>query len=214
MKKILKLLSAGVLMSILCVAFATCESKNGNGLNATRSSDPKLSDAYYWLGDEKIPLERIDGKYFVMFLSENEVEFKNELARVGVNLIGMADGKLGEWGPGDFKTATIEVGLEKIKDALPLTFYYAPYYRTNIGDGKLGNRFSVSLKKVTDLDKLENLAKENSVEMLGVSDLDGWYELACTNLSKGNALEMGNLFYETGLFESVGYDLGARGSIN
>jgi hypothetical protein len=94
------------------------------------------------------------------------------------------------------------------------TFYYAPYYRTSIGEGKLGNRFYISLKAEADLDKLERLAMEHSVEFLGESDfLYGWYELACTNLSTGNSLEMANLFYETGNFLSVSYDLGARGEV-
>ncbi len=67
-------------------------------------------------------------------------------------------------------------------------------------EGMLSNRFSIKLKRVADLGILEKLANENSVEMLGSNEyLERWYELACSSQSKGNSLEMANLFYESGL---------------
>ena len=68
--------------------------------------------------------------------------------------------------------------------------------------------FNVILKPETTQKQLEELVEKNSVEMIGVSKLISCqYYLACTTKSKGNSLEMANLFYESGLFceASPGY---------
>jgi hypothetical protein len=164
----------------------------------------------------------MNDKFYIMYEPANEMKLKAEFVRSGVHFNVEKDyddpqiadvRKLETTRFPGLKTATIEGGYEKIISALPHVVYSAPYYRTDIGEGRLTHRFSIALKQETDVKILEELAKENSVEMLGVSEFDGWYELACTNLSAGNSLEMANLFYETGLFESVSYDLGARGEV-
>lgn len=210
MKKLLTFFLAGAAIAALATA---CNNTDQPG-----NSSIILSDAYYWLQDEKIPVERIDDMYYVMFDPENEMQLTTELARLGIEMVLDADETMEPAYVyerfGHYKAATVHADFKTIENLLSLTFYHAPYYRTSIGEGKLGNRFYISLKTEADLEKLERLAKEHSVEVLGKSDfLYGWYDLACTNLSTGNSLEMGNMFYETGLFDSVGYDLGARGSI-
>lgn len=221
MKKLFALL-------LTCAVFYGCRQdivmENHEGhTTATRAevSDSSYGD-YYWLGDEKIPLQRMDNKYYVMYDSANEEKFRAELTNTGTAFAEVQDNDLSQYTdiksfdttkfPG-LKTATIEGDYKRIAPVLSQAYYSAPYYKTDIGEGRLTNRFSIALKDAAGLPQLEKLAKENSVEILGVSKLDGWYELACTNLSTGNALEMGNLFYETGLFKSVDYDLGARGRL-
>jgi hypothetical protein len=188
---------------------------------ATRAASDSSED-YYWLGNEKIPLLKMDNKFYIMYEPVNEGKLKADLMKAGTvlnNVQGSSHSQYTAVKSFDakkftgLKTATIEGDYEKIAPALSHAFYSAPYYKTDIGEGQLTNRFSIALKQDSDVKLLTELAKENSVEILGVSELDGWYELACTNRSTGNALEMANMFYETGLFASVGYDLGARGRL-
>ncbi|MDR2935827.1 MAG: S8 family serine peptidase, partial [Rikenellaceae bacterium] len=219
MKKLLTLLFAGM-------AFYGCQKdfteEPQENIPATRATVDGAGD-YYWLGDEKIPLQKMDNKFYVMYDAANEERLTAELkntrtvlaeAKEEFNETQFADIKGFDSGKyTNLKAMTVEGDYEKIAPVLSHAFYAAPYYKTDIGEGRLTNRFSIALKNESDVKLLAKLAEENSVEMLGVSELDGWYELACTRLSAGNALEMANLFYETGLFASVGYDLGARGRI-
>lgn len=72
----------------------------------------------------------------------------------------------------------------------------------------LSHLFYVRLFEPEDLYKLEKLAKENGVEILGKNSfMNSWYILSCDKKSKGNALEMANIFYETGLFSAAQPDL-------
>ncbi len=133
------------------------------------------SELYYWLGEEKIPLEKVDGKTFVMFDSANEKAFNEELSKVGIKLdnVEIVSGYLSKKDAGsesvEYKTATIEGEYEKIAPALYHVFYSAPYYMTSIGGGCLTNQFSILLKGADDFGKLEKLAKEHTVEILGSS---------------------------------------------
>lgn len=64
------------------------------------------------------------------------------------------------------------------------------------------------LFKAEDIDKLKDFAKENNVEILGRNIfMPLWYTLSCTKYSKGNALEMANAFYESGIFRAAEPDL-------
>jgi len=64
--------------------------------------------------------------------------------------------------------------------------------------------FYVKLKQSNDLNLLENFASSQKVEVIGSNPLMPlWYTLACQNSSKGNALQMSNTFYESGLFLRV-----------
>ncbi len=66
----------------------------------------------------------------------------------------------------------------------------------------------VKLKQEKDVTILESLASENMVEVIGNDKfMPLWYILSCDKSSKGNALEMANLFYESGYFESAEPDL-------
>ena len=61
--------------------------------------------------------------------------------------------------------------------------------------------FYVKLNTVEGINHLEKLSKENNVTILGNNQyMPLWYTLSCSKKSTGNALEMANLFYESGLF--------------
>lgn len=93
--------------------------------------------------------------------------------------------------------------------------YAAPFFHANGKEVGLSQFFYVKLKGEHDFKVLENLAKESKVEIVGNdSFMPLWYVLSCDNNSKGNALEMANLFYETGKFMAAQPDLMVDYDIN
>jgi hypothetical protein len=220
MKRIMNLLFAGVLMSALCAGFVACDSTNvenqNNGTPASveqsnvedqpngdeqlngdeQPSEITLTDAYYWGGDEKIPIERIEGKFMVMFYSENEAQFMDALAKAGAKVSEVERAHI-EFSS-NRKRATVEGDFEKIEDALALTFYWDNYYRQEDGrDAWTDGRFTVGLSflEFDPYPLVEKMAEENGVEIAS----GGLFY--CTNDSKGNVIEMANLFHESGLCE-------------
>lgn len=185
-------------------------------------------NSYYWLENKKIPVQKMTEKFYVVFYSDNEEKLMTELDAAGAvvtnvqerenylpSVVDMSESVSKLFS--NYKTATVEGDYGKIKNTLSSTLYYAPYYRS-VEDGReirLEFLFYVKLKPTTNLEQLEQLAKENTVEILGTgTSLEGWYYFACTNLSKGNALEMANLFYESGLFEYSSPTWGNNGSLH
>lgn len=88
----------------------------------------------------------------------------------------------------------------------PNVFYASPFYR-NPNDGSefpLTNMLYVFLKDKTDLPTLKKKTTEYRIEIISeLPDFPLVYMLACDKDSKGNALEVANSLYETGLFEAV-----------
>ncbi|MDR0765901.1 MAG: hypothetical protein LBF09_03055 [Odoribacteraceae bacterium] len=229
----------GILLALVLASCGNPQDLQENGKD-TREADETRQvvdyDSYYLYREKKIPVQRMEGKYYAVFYAENEEKLKEELDKAGATLEyvrpltypvlqacvdtcqQMPDNEMppeitrsaaGATG-GKFincKSATIEGEHEKIAIALSCTLYWAPYYKTE-NDTELGltERFIVILKPGTTVSQLEELARANTVEMIGrdpFEDTPNWYHLSCTNLSNGNALEMANRFYESGLFESA-----------
>ena len=81
--------------------------------------------------------------------------------------------------------------------------YAAPFFRTEDGS-ELGitNILSVQLPESQQFETLKRIAEYNNLEILGENQYEpNVYYLSCTKDSKGNALEMANLIYESGLVE-------------
>jgi hypothetical protein len=73
-------------------------------------------------------------------------------------------------------------------------------------DKKLGisNYFYVKLFKEGDKPLLYNLAKKHSIQVVGYNEfMPLWYTLSCSKETPLNVIDVANLFYETGLFESA-----------
>lgn len=198
----------------------------------TRSVDSEIivdstySD-YYWLEKEKIPIQEIEGKYKIMYYSSDTDILTKKAAKANTEFKGVE-----EWNncvyPNtkgansntmkfvDLKVATIQGNYDDVSSVLSESFYWAPYYKMEDGNEiGISNLFYVKLKPETTLSILKDFAKENAVEFIGPDDfLKKLYYLACTNLSKGNALEMANLFYESGLFEFASPSLSGAGSLD
>ena len=176
---------------------------------------------YFWFDGKKILLQRIDNKFHIVFFSEDIDKLKSELEGTEAVLsnVGVCHSpniSSDRHTSSEITRATIEGYYNQIASALSHTIHWAPYFRMEDGtEIWLTNLFFIKLKSKTDLPLLEKLAMENSVVVIGeLSFLPYWYQLACTLLSKGNALEMANLFYKTGLFANYSPGLIGTGYID
>ena len=172
--------------------------------NRTRSisADTTLSSAYYWFDGRKIPLVPTD-KYFKLLkaprsnsaLSANDGTlfkhpYSTQIDSTGVVYTTNLDGV----------SAKSKFGAEMQE------IYSIPFFKDDKGNEiRISNLFYVILKDASDEAYLRKLAQECNVILLGKDEVISlWYTLACTSQSRGNALEMANLFEETGKFKAVG----------
>ncbi|WP_024772660.1 S8 family serine peptidase [Aquimarina macrocephali] len=105
------------------------------------------------------------------------------------------------------KNMTIEDYYKEIESykKLPNTLMASPTYITKSG-GELGlsNNFYVKLKDKNDIDILYKKAKEMNLEVLGHDKyMPLWFTLSVTSKNKLNSIQLANIFYETGWFEST-----------
>ena len=80
--------------------------------------------------------------------------------------------------------------------------YHSPSYIVGGSDNPTGvtHLFNAKLKPGVSYSQLEELAKKYNVEILGNNNLMPlWYTFACTKKSAGDAIDMANAFYESGL---------------
>ena len=88
---------------------------------------------------------------------------------------------------------------------MPNIVMASPTYNTKSG-GELGlsNNFYVKLKDNNDVALLYEKAKEMNVEVLGHDKyMPLWFTLSVRSNNKLNAIQLANIFYETGKFEST-----------
>ncbi|MDH6356883.1 hypothetical protein [Parabacteroides sp. PF5-9] len=206
-----------ILSLLLLILLPACEKENEDYLE--RATDD--STDYYWGGDRQIPLLPIKDRFYVMYYTADQERLKEAFAKVGVTLEAKDSF---EWknhssyscdmsGPAawkytNFKTETIEGDYEKCADILASTIYWGNYYLINerLKNMEIGvtEKFFVKFKSGTKLKQLKKLAKVNGVEIIGRDRFSpDWFILVCTNQSKGNSLQMANLFYSSGLFEAA-----------
>jgi subtilisin family serine protease len=82
--------------------------------------------------------------------------------------------------------------------------YHTPYFEINNAEAGLSHLFYVKLKDNNDINILKNKCFENKVEIVGQNQfMPEWYTIQVTKWSKGNALQMANLFYESNLFATA-----------
>jgi subtilisin family serine protease len=173
-------------------------------------------NGYYWYRENRIVLEELPTKKYVMVNSfEDTTKLKAVLKQqefkinpfVKTPVVGL--NYLQKESPSVICWTTVEG--EAIPDLTKEEFvlYQAPYFLTkDKKEAGLSNLFYLKLKKAEDFNILENMAKENGVTILGNDQyMPLWYLLSCTKASKGNAMQMANLFHESRLFASSQPDL-------
>jgi hypothetical protein len=173
---------------------------------STRALDFIATD-YYWYKGEKFPLAKKEGKYFVLYdESVSQVRMQSFKSTVSENAFLYPGTDMSGKNAAKFKTAKWTI-LENV-DLATLTaksrelFYIAPYYITQDGhECGLTNMFYVKLKDKDEKKVLDKLVEDNKLTFIG-HDIYApeWVSIACDNNSTGNALDMANLFYESGAF--------------
>ena len=170
--------------------------------------------SYYWYDGQKIPLTVDTDKKFVLVDASAEPMLfsagaSSEQAFADVSL-SPSIVKLPR-----MRAAATEPKLKwtTVSSAQPVTrsavdaevIYEAPYFRTEEGyEVGLSHLLYVKLKDKGDESVLLRLAADNGVEVIGYNEfMPLWYTLSCSSKSMGNALEMANRFYETGLFAAA-----------
>ncbi len=179
---------------------------------ATRS----IGDApeyYYWYHGKKIPLTVNENKSFVLTETAQFEQASRSTILTGSRIKGTRT-------MNGYSSLSIERSGKSAKEKTYFTsmilenaglktidiedvVYVAPYFTESNGEEVgITNVLSVRLEGDEDLAKLEKLAEEYNLIMLGRNQFDrSIYYLSCTKDSKGNALEMANLLYESGAFE-------------
>lgn len=183
----------------------------------TRSEDnnSELID-YYWYQGEKITIGRVPNKSYIIFKASDKDAIVAFFENNGVSYNASSVKKYYHSGidltDGDKEkaflchlSAEIDISPERAYD-IPEVVYAAPFYYAD--DGKqifpLTNLFYVSLQQSEDYSLMKKLADEYMVNIISrYEELPDMYVLACNRESKGNALEIANSMYETGLFEAT-----------
>ena len=149
-----------------------------------------LGQDYYWYDGTKIPLERGNQEYIIYDDSLLLESDKEKLAYCEVvSYPEMANLKWGITQP--------NAVLEDVEHV----FYRMPSYKDGEGSNMfVTHRFYVRLKNNNDLSLLQSMAKQYNAEIEKESALPLWYILRCGLQSSFNALNLANLFHESGQF--------------
>lgn len=181
-------------------------------------SNSFAQEYYYWANGKKYPLELQADKQFILTKSATKELTAQSL---GVSPVEISDLKklvisktiknntsiISKNNP-DLYWAFVNRSLQEERINLSEIIYTAPSFIVNGKQLGLSQYFYVKLNKEEDTKLLEIIAKENNVNIVGNdSFMPLWFILSCDKNSKGNALEMANLFYETGRFASAQPDL-------
>ena len=103
--------------------------------------------------------------------------------------------------PDDVTVSQYDALVERIK-AEENIWQVLPSFTSNGKTINISNNFYVKLKSSDDLGKLQQLALQYGVEIVGNNEFAPlWYTLSCNSTSSNNAIECANLFYLTNLFE-------------
>lgn len=153
------------------------------------------AEDYYWYGNEKIMLERGTSQYIIFqddLLKESDKE-KLENSGDDVTYPGYTNLK---WGV--TKSNAIIEDTEHV-------LYQMPSFRFERAnhDSYVTHRFYVKLKSNDDLPILQEMADQYQAGIEELVVLKYWHVLRCGFTSSYNALDLANIFYESGSFAAV-----------
>lgn len=202
-----------VLLLTLFALFVSCQNEiDIAGFDSTVStrSNQCISEDYYYFRHEKITLEKSSRYSYILFEETEKENLIRKLLAKGIDFseesITYIDNEGVVAKSSDISSvrkcwmkATM---TEKDADSFSEIIYYGPYYKAGDSTFPLTHQFYVSLRSTSDERLLRKLSEENGVTIEGAyTSIPNLYVLSCDKLSKGNALQMANLFEESGLFE-------------
>lgn len=172
------------------------------------SGEAQQNDAYYWYKGEKQPLEVKDDKWFLLFESQPERHVISRELQVMEARIEEPR-KVNRPVDSDQYWTIVKAERGELNLDASIVSYYAPYFYLQTGkEVGLSDLFYVKLHEEDDVDLLEAMADEYGVKIVNQNRfMPLWYTLGADRHSPGNALEMANLFYESGYFSTAEPDL-------
>lgn len=148
------------------------------------------SQDYYWYKGSKILLEKGNLQYIV-FAKQDSLCMSSNI--IETDYISSVKGENIMWG-----TISKEVLLDSDKIIYKSFSYICPQTSKEM---YLTHRFYVRLKCANDYGILQKYANKYNVEIEGEGAMPLWYIMECVHNEHYNALELANIFYESGLFE-------------
>ncbi|MBQ2175221.1 MAG: hypothetical protein II453_09210 [Alphaproteobacteria bacterium] len=154
------------------------------------------SQDYYWYQNEKIPLERGNQLFIIYeddFLKESDKQqiihsedvFYDEIPNL-------------KWGT--TKPDAVIEDMEHVHYHTPSYIYTENFDNIHMF---LTHQFYVKLKSKDDVTLLQEMTKQYQVEIVRDTDFANWYVLRCKLNPTLNALQLANLFHESGLFAAA-----------
>ena len=167
-------------------------------------------DTYFWRNNQK---QSLHTSYNIMYvLTQNSADtslITKQLEGIGIQYFPFEKVSVGI--PGYESDCYWSVAFLNDKNGISIdnAHYTAPFFYTEneelVG---LSHLFYVRLHNLEDTIVLKEKALEKGVKILGNNLYRPlWFTLACSNQSSGNAMEMANYFYETGLFANAEPDI-------
>lgn len=151
------------------------------------------SQDYYWYKGKQIPLQRGNQRYILYI--ENEVN--------GSEALQIVEG--GE--VSDFTDKNVKWGIVNQQHTIETTniVYQMPSFLCSDTTRNMfvTHHFYVKLKKSQDINLLQELGKRYDTEIERKGAMPLWYVLRCGLNSKYDALQLSNIFYESGLFAAT-----------
>jgi len=168
--------------------------------------DKDLPAKYYWYRNEKITMIPVKSKSFILI--DTNLCDKDKLPKADFKPYEL--GNISSDKTKHLQYATLNKRFDPELYKIDGIVYHSPFYI--VGDATeaygVSNLFYVKLKSRDNFGKLEELAKEYKIEILGDNKLlPLWFTLSCDKQSAGDAIDMANTFYESGLFEHAEPDI-------
>jgi len=202
-----------LVIMLSCFMACSCSNKCDEAKDGVAECDTSSFD-YYWYQGERIFLKRKISKEFVLFYAENESDIARVARMTGnkdykstkfvlthVTPLSKTNAEKKEQRWCILRNASAQIKqLEKESKII----YRGAFYEDGDDGIGLSHLFFVKLKTQEDRDVLYDMASKYGVEVMGYNMLmSQWYTLSCDLNSAGNSLQMANVFYESGLFESA-----------
>ena len=162
---------------------------------------------YYWYDGVKIPLIKNENKFYIIVTSDKYKSIENSIrssvrhvktiddyASLAIKNSRSTDKSLGLTAFTTDSSSSVKIEQDDI-------VYCAPYFKASNGS-EIGitNIISVQITGDQNRTRLQKIAEECNLEILGENKYNSSiYYLSCSKESKGNALEMANYIYESGI---------------
>lgn len=204
-----------IFLILTVLAFCSCQGiletapfddTTNESIPLTRSTYESY-EYYYWCNGVKIPLTKDENKLYIITSSDGYKSVENSIQDLAIHANAIDDyASLAIKTPRSTdrslelmaftidKSSTIKIEQDDI-------IYCAPYFKTNNGS-EIGitNIISVQISGSQGRTKLQEIAEKCNLEFLGENKYDpNIHYLSCSKESQGNALEMANYIYESGI---------------